>query len=301
MDSTQDKKLKHFIKDVGLPLNRAPEALGLSSEIFLEWWSGYRSRVIHKAQFVQLGQYLHIDEDSILEGTYDKSFIRSVLFSGDSAIPEKYSQNQFSYLRSSAHIFKFLTLKYGQHFSDMIMRKLNVSPLIYSDLNNKISLNYFMDLLETLAQHGFKERDLDQLACVMFLSLDQTPQMRAEFGKARNYYECYEVVAKNFKNLDNNFRMEMDLDRTRFKVTTFLDYDNHAHINFDRSRIDKILRYRLILAGWFPYLSNLAPSLPEYEVNYTANGVHCEYMFNFPDSEARHMHIVKKEYAGLAD
>jgi hypothetical protein len=295
MDSIQDKKLRHFIKDVGLPLNRAPEALGLSALTFLDWWSGNRSRVIRKSQLVQLGQYLHIDENSILEGTYDKNFVRSVLFAGDTAMPEKYLQNQFSYLRSSAHIFKFLTIKYGQYFSDMIMRKLNVSPLIYEDLNNKISLNYFIDLLDVLAENGLKQRDLDQLACVMFLSLDQTPQMRAEFTRARDYYECYEVVAKNFKNLDNNFNMEVDLDRTRFQVTTFLDYDNHSHIDFRRKNIDKILRYRLILAGWFPYLSNLAPSLPEYKVTYTANGVHCDYVFNFAESESRHFHLIKSE------
>ncbi|MBL7557520.1 MAG: hypothetical protein JNM24_16950 [Bdellovibrionaceae bacterium] len=295
MDSSKDKRLRAFIKDVGLPLNRAPEALGLSPLTFLDWWSGHRSRVIKKAQFVQLGQYLHINEDSILEGTYDKDFVRSILFSGDSVMPEKYTQNQFSYLRSSAHIFKFLTLKYGQHFSDMIMRKLNISPLIYSDLNNRISLNYFMDLLDILLEHGFKQEDLDQLACVMFLSLDQTPQMRADFSKARNYYECYEVVARTFKNLDNNFRLDLDLDRTRFNVTTFLDYDNHAHIDFSKRRIDKILRYRLILAGWFPYLSNLAPSMPEYEVSYTSDGIRCDYTFNFPEAEARQIHLVTKK------
>lgn len=293
MDSSKDKKLREFIKDVGIPLNRASEALGLSPMVFLDWWSGNRSRVIKKAQLAQLGQYLHINEDTILEGTYDKNFIRSVLFGGDMTIPEKYSQNQFSYLRSSAHIFKFLTLKYGQHFSDMIMRKLNISPLIYSDLNNRISLNYFMDLLDILAEHGFKQNDLDQLACVMFLSLDQTPQMRADFAKARNYFECYEVVARTFKNLDNNFTMELDLDSTRFSVTTFLDYDNHSHIDFRRKSIDKILRYRLVLAGWFPYLSNLAPSMPEYEVKYTSNGIRCDYTFNFPEAEARQIHLVR--------
>ncbi len=295
MFSSKDKKLRNFIKDVGLPLNRAPEALGLSPLTFLDWWSGNRTRVIQKAQFVQLGQYLHINEDTILEGTYDKNFVRSILFSDDAVMPEKYTQNKFSYLRSSAHIFKYLTLKYGQHFSDMISRKLNVSPLIYSDLNNKISLNYFIDLLEILTDHGFKQSDLDQLACVMFLSLGQTPQMLAEFSKARNYYECYEVVAKNFKNLDNNFRIKTDLDRTCFKVTTFLDYDNHAHIDFSKRNVDKVLRYRLILAGWFPYLSNLAPSLPEYKVNYTSDGIHCDYTFNFPATESRHMHLVQNK------
>lgn len=295
MDSTKDKKLREFIKDVGLPLNRASEALGLSPMIFLDWWSGHRSRVIKKAQLAQLGQYLHINEDTILAGTYDKNFIRSVLFSGDTVIPEKYSQNQFSYLRSSAHIFKFLTLKYGQHFSDMIMRKLNVSPLLYSDLNNRISLNYFMDLLNILAEHGFTQNDLDQLACVMFLSLDQTPQMRADFSSARNYYECYEVVAKTFKNLDSNFRIHVDLDRTQFNITTFLDYDNHSHIDFSKDQIDKILRYRLILSGWFPYLSNLAPIMPEYKVQYTADGIRCDYTFYLPQPEARQFHLVKTE------
>lgn len=289
LDSNQpiskSEKVRHFIKDVGLPLNQAPEALGVSASDFMSWWAGRNPKLVKMRQLIQLGQFFNIDENEIISGTYDKDFVRSVLFLGDSALPERYSQNQFSFLRSSAHIVKFLTMTRGQHFSDMIMRKLNISPIIYGDLNNKISLNYFTDLLEVLHQNGLTQSELDNLACVLFLSLGGT-QLGEKFKKAKNYYECYEVLANNVHLFDSNFEYSFELDRTKLQITASLDFDKHSHVEWSYGRMERLLRYRQILIGWYSFLSKLPPIFPEVKVEYGLTKIDALYVIKFGQQNA---------------
>lgn len=287
---TKSDKVRHFIRDVGLPLNQAPLALGVKASDFMNWWAGDNSKLIRVSQLVQLGQFLHLDENQILAGTYDKEFVRSVLFSGASALPEKYSQNQFSYLRSSAHIVKFLTMTRGQHFSDMIMRKMNISPVIYANVDNKISLNYFTDLLEVLAQNGFSQDELDHLACVLFLSLEGTP-LGNQFKKAKSHYECYEVLASNVHLFDSNFQYTFELDRKQLQIHASLSFDKHAHVQWSFQRMERLLRYRQILIGWYPFLAKLPPQFPVCKITQTANGIDALYTIHFQDK-----HIEEPSY-----
>ncbi|MBC7465664.1 MAG: hypothetical protein H7256_06685 [Bdellovibrio sp.] len=279
---TKSEKIKHFIKDVGLPLNQAPEALGMTASDFMAWWSGFNPKAMRTQQVIQLGQFFNIHEDDILSGTYDKEFVRSVLFLGVEAVPERYSQYQFSFLRSSAHIIKFLTLTRGQHFSDMIMRKMNVSPLIYSSFDNKISLNYFVDLLEILASNGLKQDELDNLACVLFLTLSRTA-LGQKFKAAKTYFDCYSVLAENVHLFDTNFNYKFDLDRSQVRIETSLVYENHPHLNWSLARMDRLMRYRQIMMGWFPFLSKLPPIYPENVLKHTVTGVEASYVIKFTD------------------
>lgn len=290
MRTTQNKPLilshseiiRSFIKDVGLPFNKAPEALGLKSSDFLNWWSGNNPQLVQSNHLSTLSQFLRIDEDDIVERTYNKDLVRSVFFTGSAVLPEKYSQNQFSYLRSSAHIIKFLTLSRGQHFSDMIMQKMNIGPLIYANLDNKISLNYFIDLLELLAEHGLKQDELDSLACVLFLSLGDTP-LGQKFKKAKTYYESYEVLAQNIHLFDSNFTYNFELDRKHIQLQAVLYFDNHPHIDWSRTNINRLLRYRRFLIGWFPYMANLAPIFPHYTSSFHKDRVEATYTLKFKD------------------
>lgn len=278
-----DYLVKYFIKDVGLPSNQAPEALGLRPSQYMEWFSGLNpNKVIENKHLVSLGQYLSIDEISILNRTYDKDLIRSRLFASFDALPEKYSVNQFSYVRSSAHIIKFLTLTRGQHFSDMILRKLNVSPFLYSNLDNKISINYFVDLLEILAENGLSETELDNLAAVLFLSLEGT-EIGNKFKRARNYFECYEVIATNVTLFDTNFDYTFELERNQVLIKSSFFFDKHYHILRNPKKMDRLIRYRQLLIGWYPFLSKLPPVLPEHTSKIFTDRIENSYFIKFVD------------------
>ena len=86
-----DEAVKKFIVDVGLPFNKAPEALGLSAKEFMNWWAGVRPSLIQNRQLQKLGQYLSIDESEIVENRYDRNLVRARIFQGAETLPERYS------------------------------------------------------------------------------------------------------------------------------------------------------------------------------------------------------------------
>jgi len=289
---TESDKVRQFIQNVGLPSHMAPKALGLKPSEYMAWMAGSPVDITLK-NIVSLGQYLCIDEATIVEGSYDKNLIRSRLFAGIEILPEQYSENQFSHVRSSAHILKYLALTRGQHFSDMILRKLSISPLLYSNLDNKISINYFMDLLDMLAQNGLSEMEIDSLAGVLFLTISKT-SLGERFKEAQNYFECYSILSESSRLFDSNFTYRFDMDRKKVHIESFLNFEKHLHINWSESRIQRLIRYRQILMGWFPYLSKLSPILPEHKVEYFANGIKCTYIIKYENYNSSSLLLVPK-------
>ena len=113
----------------------------------------------------------------------------------------------------------------------MILRKLNISPLFYSNLDNKISINYFVDLLEILFENGMNQNELDNLAGVLFLGLEGTV-LGNKFKKAQSYFECYEVLAQNIQLFDSNFDYQFELDKTQVLIkSNFFFYLSQEEFN----------------------------------------------------------------------
>lgn len=288
---THSKSIRQLILDTGLPLNRAPEALGMTSRQFMEWWSSKEKPAESKANISNLSQFLGISEDQIISRNYNQALVHARIFKDPLTLPEKYSVNQFSYVRTSAHIFKFLVLTRGQHFADKIAAELNVSPLLYQNLNNKISLNYFLDLLEILELNGFNKNDLDTLSGVLFLGLAES-ELYAEFKKSTNYFECYNTLASNLNLFDANFIYQSDLDRHQYRMKTLLPYSQHDHFKWTELQINRLNRYRQLLVGWFPYLCGLPPIMPTVTHKHTSEGIETTCLVTFPKSSANLLSLV---------
>lgn len=268
--SKTENILYSFIVDVGFPLNKAPVALSLSSTDFLNWWSrNSEYKFIKNKNISSMAQYLSIDESLIFQGNYNKELIRKRLFENPIEIPNQYANNSFSFLRSSAHIVKYITLLKGQHNADKILRKLNISPLIYTNLDNKINIKYFIDLLEILHQNGFMQDDLDTMASLILMGI-QGSGLHKEYLKAKNYYDCYCTFAKTINQLESNFEYSADISRKQFRLTTHFYFDKHDKL-VQNTSFDRLLRYRQLFLGWIPRLSNLHPLLPRTEVVATDN------------------------------
>lgn len=271
--------VRKLIVDIGLPLNQAPDALGLASKKFLHWWSNPRIKLA-SGSLTTLASFLNIDEDEIRNQSYDKENIRTTLFGGTFLLPQNYSTNRFSHVRSSAHIAKYVALTRGQHFCDKIMASLGVPLLLYRDLNETISLNYFIDLLDILGKNGFSENELESLACLLFLGIEDTA-LGKKFAAARSYAECYEVLAKNIYSFDSNFIYTSDLDTTQYILKAYLPYERHCHFNLDSDAVTRLLRYRRTLIGWFPYLARLVPIRPMVQIDYLTTGIEATYTVKF--------------------
>lgn len=276
----ESELIRKFILDIGLPLNQAPDALGLTSKEFLAWWSNPGQIKIAKRSLSLLSSFLRIDEEQVITQEYNKDLIRANLFGSNAELPSRYSVNRFSHLRSSAHIAKYIGLTRGQHFCDKIMTSLGVPLVIYNDLDETISLNYFIDLLDTLAKNGFSENEIDSLACLLFLGIEHT-NLGQQFAAARSYAECYEVLATNIYSFDSNFVYTSDIDATQYVLKAYLPYDRHYHFNWNEVSITRLLKYRRTLIGWFPYLSRLVPIRPMVEIRYLSTGIEATYTVKF--------------------
>jgi hypothetical protein len=159
------------------------------------------------------------------------------------------------------------------------------TSIIYQDFNNKISINYFIDLLEVLAENGLDQSELDSLACVLFLSLEGTP-LGEKLKWADDYHDCYQVLIENIDLFDSNFIYTFELTRRHVQIRAFLNFEKHEHINWTKVKIDRLLRYRQILAGWIPYLSKLPPILPECKIDFYKHGIDATYNIRFTNIQA---------------
>lgn len=286
--SNDEQLVYDFIKDTGMPLNKAASAIEVKPEDFLAWWSNQTSsnKTIGRKGIERLSSYLKINEDSISRKSYSKTLIRKRLFENPLELPEEYSIKSYSFLRSSAHIIKYITLSRGQHFTDQLLQKLNLSPLIYEDTQNKINIKYFIDLLQALKNSGFQQKELDFIASLLFLGVNGT-SIHSDFLKAKSYQDCFTAFAQNINNLESNFEYKLDIDSKNFMLVTTLYFENHHGLEESIS-FDTLLRYRTICLSWFPRLSNFLPIFPEKtEIKKTADYIQETHIINFDQLAAK--------------
>lgn len=277
--------IREFIRSTGVPYELAAHILELTPSEF-ELWRERNTNLLKITSLDKISNYFGISNDSIISQSYDKETIRKKFIAHFDLIPPVYNENKFSRVRTSAHIIKYLTLTRGQHFSDYILKKLNVSPLIYDNLDNLISLKYFMDLLDILATEGFSQIELDSLAGMLFLGLNDT-EIGNQFKKSQTNFDCYNILGENLTNFDENFDYSYDLDSSKFNLRAFLPYEKHFSTEISEQRIKRLHRYRLLLIGWFPYLSGLPPIIPKVEYKLNSNGILANYTVYFKGTSSK--------------
>ncbi len=273
-------KVKKFISSTGTPLSLASKILHFESSQFLEWWVNDGKIPISFAHLNKLSVYFNISPNDIISEQYDINSIRKIFINSDITLPEKYMVDQKSYVRTSAHIIKYLVKTRGQFFCDTILCKLGVNPYIYENLSNKINLLYFIDLLDIISLNGVSENELDQLACSLFLALHDTDLGQA-LKSATTYYECYSVLIKNIHLFDSNFKYGFILDTESVTIVSKLIFLEHQSVRLDKIDLTRLLRYRQILSGCIPYLSSLAPILPTVHTIKSTDAITSEYYIKF--------------------
>lgn len=270
-------RLRSLIVELGLPLRRLQDILDLSLENCLAWWA---QRIgddqIKSVHIERLAQLLGINANELFIGSYDVDLARKRILGDYGALPSRYLENPNSYVRTSEHIYKYIVLTRGQRFADNVMAKLNVSPLIYQETGRLINLVYFADLLETLSHCGFSQNELDNLASVIFLSLQDTP-LGSKFEESESFFDIYSTLSKNFDYFDSNFEYQSEFVGKKFILKTTLPLNQHEGLRHHPSKIQTLLRYRHILLAWFPYLAGMIPLFPKAESEIKTDCIHTRY------------------------
>lgn len=281
-------RLRELIREIGLPLRRLQDVISMKPQDCLAWWSNENSEIkIGHDSFSRITEMVGIDENKLFTGSYDRGLARKRLLGDFKALPERYQDNQNSFLRTSAHIVRYIILTRGQYFADQVLYSLSVSPLIYQDLGGqRINLTYFADLLDVLSQKGFSQEELDTLASVIFLSLQET-KLGQNFGKSESVHDIYSTLAQNFDYFDTNFEYKSRFVGKKYVLTTTLDLGQHEMLKETPENVRRLMRYRHILLAWFPYLAGLTPVFPKTELLRFNEVVEMQYEFDLEQNTKR--------------
>lgn len=281
LSTNESVRLRELIREIGIPLRRLQDVINMRPQDCLTWWSDENSKLkIGHEPFSRITEMVGIDENKLFIGDYDRDLARKRLLGDFNSLPIRYQDNQNSFLRTSSHIIRYIILTRGQYFADQILYSLNVSPLIYQDLGTqRINLTYFADLLETLSERGFSQHELDTLASVIFLSLQETT-LGQSFGKSEDFHDIYTTLAQNFDYFDTNFEYKSDFVGKKYVLKTTLDLSQHEMLRQTPKNIRRLMRYRHILLAWFPYLAGLTPLFPKTELLRFNEVVEMQYEFD---------------------
>lgn len=282
--TNESERLRQLVRELGLPLRRLPEVISLGREQCLSWWSQCNEDFkVTEQHFMRLASVVGIDENQLFTGTYDRDLARRRILGDYNSLPVRYQENQNSFLRTSAHIFRYMVLTRGQWFADQVLSSLNVSPLIYQNTDQLINLTYFADLLQSLSQRGFSQNEMDTLASVIFLSLQET-QLGQRFEESKDFFDVYSTLAANYDYFDSNFKYKSKFVGKKYKLKTILPLDQHSSLKGYPENIQRLMRYRHILLAWFPYLGGMTPLFPKAEIIRFSDVVEVQYEFSLERS-----------------
>lgn len=269
-------RLRELISEIGLPLRRLPEVISQKPEQCLTWWSQAGSVQITNKHLGQLARLVGINEDLLMDGSYDRTLARRRVMGDYNSLPDQYLENPNSFLRTSEHIYRYIILTRGQVFADQVLTSLNVSPLIYENASQLINLTYFADLLNALSQRGFSQNELDTLASVIFLSLKETP-LGMRFEESESFHDVYSLLAQNFSYFDSNFEYKSEFVGKKYILKTTLPLDQHRGLRNNPESLQRLMRYRHILLAWFPHLAGMTPLFPKAEILHKSDFVEVRY------------------------
>lgn len=262
----ESDRLRELVREIGLPLRKLPEIISMKLEDCLTWWSNSEFHLkIDNTPFSRLTSMVGIDENQLFTGAYDIALARKRLMGDYRSLPARYQENQNSFLRTSEHIIRYIVLTRGQWFADQILYSLNVSPLLYQEPNFQINLTYFTDLLECLELKGFSQEELDTLASVMFLSLQET-RLGKSFANSESPFDIYTTLSKNFEYFDSTFEYESYFIGKKYILKTVLPLTQHPLLKNNPKNIKRLMRYRHILLAWFPHLGGMNPQFAKTEL-----------------------------------
>lgn len=209
---TPPQALREFVADTGIPLLTLSNGCGLTSIETLKWWSGKNYIIRHK-HVANLGDYLGIAEDSILNSTYNRQLVRRRIFDSKLALPEIYEEKAESYVRSSAYILEYLRLLFGQSYVDDMLQKMNVHPCFFDDEDRKINILFIMELLHQCKALGFSAKDFKSLTSSMFLSIENS-KISNIFKPTQSYEDAYSMIHRSSKYFDGNFEYNFSISKT---------------------------------------------------------------------------------------
>jgi hypothetical protein len=286
MQNLIESRVRHFVYQSGIDFNRLGNALGETAKFVFRWWNRPHEQRLSSRHLANLSAYLGLSIEQLLDSNLAIEQLRQLFIDGPSNINERYFKDAYSNVRTTAHIVRYLSIRFGRARVDALLREMGVHPCIYASHDNKINIDFFLDLLEQARRIGLRDEEIHQLGCYMFLGVANTP-LGQQFAAADNYIDSYQVLNRNFDNFDQNFIYKVELFDDGFEMRIEPGDVLAKKIYDGQSDCSTLALYRKYMMCWFPYLSGLSPLSGHLIKSMAYGDPHCVLRAYFPPMSDR--------------
>jgi hypothetical protein len=139
-----------------------------------------------------LAHELGLDPENLSYGRLDYQAFQKH-YSGEYAyLPERYSRAAFSKRLTSFPILEFSDLHFGQNFTDLLLKKLQVNRIIFRDPNESINILFLTDACEFFVKMGHPQSILFQMGA-QFSTTHQNTEVGKRLKQCKTIKEAYET------------------------------------------------------------------------------------------------------------
>ena len=172
----------------------------------------------------RLAHALRLDVENLLNGEIDYQTLYQHHYHGKkAALPEKYTCNLSSRMRTAQNIIDYLEL-YSPFHAQLITKKLQINPSTFYDLEKKISVALVNDLYKQMAYFNFTGHDFYKAGYLGALKFKNSPAFYQKFKAVRTPHELYELFfGQQVKYLEQNWDykiVKVSKNKCTFRVTT---------------------------------------------------------------------------------
>jgi hypothetical protein len=282
-------QVRQFVKDSGISLKEFKSLTGLSSSQVMRWFSG-EDHLLKQKHVSNLEAGLC----TTLEGLRSKKILNKCFyenFRGERiAVSEQYVEEARSYVRSSSHVVKYLELLFGKERIRCILKEMSVHRAYFDELDNKINILFFVDLLEKCRRLGLSKKELRMVAGAMFLSIEGTESEKL-FKKCNSHTEAYLNIKEIVNKFDTNFYYDFNVGEK--EVVMFSEPHESVVSLLEKRCLDYLFYYRLQIFGSVIKLCGVSDIELELDKKCSATDYTQIYRGNFPIlSSSRHLELL---------
>ena len=198
-----DDAIRSYIVESSIPLKEAAQRANMPASQFLNWWASKELTLEEDHSESFLGSISESLPNFIHRG-FSLAVVGSNAMS-PSILPERYGQNALSFVSSSRHILSIIELQYGKLVVHDLLKRLKVPFQYFENLQNRISIQFFEDLLQEYIKFGNSPDEFGPLSKALFITIEETT-MQSVFPVASTYEEAFNTIKASTKYFDENFK-----------------------------------------------------------------------------------------------
>lgn len=279
-ETDAEKKLRHSILQKRTPLIAIAKTGNVSSTDLLRWWNK-SANLPPTTDFLEIFKSLQVRQS---HEEHNTEFIRSpnTISCNDTVIelPARYKDTPLSYISTSKHILEFIRLQFGQEKHLNTLLKLGVRQEYFQNIENKINIKFFEDLLKEYSILCSGKPNLNMLSRALFLTVEES-SLSNNFTPTSSYREAYEQIEASLSRFDQNFEYKFQIGQLGAEIITKPSAQLADAVKNEKYGSYELYQYRSHLFGNMVNLCGLQPLQIEVSRCISAGDSFCKYVARY--------------------